>query len=198
MDKVLALVLALVCSAAQALPTCWPQPFSSIGQGFTQGDTATDRFAGWWCPDADPFGDWLLYLIFGSKDYQIVHPPLVSLNPIATAVAYWDANVKPSDCAASPACTAARTAALATKPPSRWIVAPYTNATYRSTYAVTQPLGGARSLPAVGKVPILTNALPTPCDCRDVRVIEASLTYCVPQVPMAASAPVLVASCRLR
>jgi len=196
MKRVLALLLLLVCSSAvQALPTCWPQPFSSVGQGFTQGDTATERFAGWWCPDSDPYGDWLLYLIFGSKDYQIVHPPLVSLNPIATAVAYWDANIKPSDCAASPACTAARTAALATKPPSRWIVSPYPNATYRATYATAQAASAppTRVLPANGKVPILTAGQPTPCNCA-LRVVEAAVTYCA-----AASAPAQsVANCRLR
>lgn len=66
--------------------------------------------------------------------------------------------------------------------PVAYKVAPYSGATYRATYAISQPFNGVRTTTSNGKVLIFTGGVPTVCDCMKGRVVEgtgtAKATYC--------------------
>lgn len=206
MKKILLMmVMAFAGAAHAAAPSCW---VVNGAVNYTSGTTADGRFGAWWCP-IEPWGDHSLQYVIMRTGYVLIHPPIAAnASPADTALAYWNANVN-LNCLAWPPdqpdigrlCNAAYAAGQAAKPPSRWIITPYTGATYRATYPITQAIGGTRSTKSNGRVPIVTNGQPTPCSCTAGRVQETNATtgvvttYCVPQ---GAPTPLSVANCRLR
>ena len=176
----LAALLLPVFAQAQApgTPTCW---LVSGATGYTLGTNADGRFAGWWCAAE---WSWTRVLLVAKSNYTLVHPATAaSTSPVDTAVAYWNANVR-RDCYQDTSddlqlqrlCVAAYIATNSTRPPSRHIVSPYQNATYRATYSTSKAIDGVRSTASNGKVLITTAGQPTPVDCTLGRVVETGST----------------------
>ena len=160
-------------------PTCWA---GSGAVGYTIGNNADGRYAGWWCPRQ---WSWSRVILVGKSSYALVHPVVPANATVATtAASYWQANVgldcskfDTGDAIINRLCDAAYVATDATKPPSRFIVSPYTGATYRATYATSKAIDGVRTTTSNGKVLITTAGQPTPCDCALGRVVEGATTY---------------------
>lgn len=205
LSRLFALLLAAFAiptiAAPLAPPTCW---VVSGATGYTMGTTTAGRYAAWWCPSE---WSWSQVLLISKAGYTLIHPTIPpGASAASAAEAYWNANVafncavpSTNDPAALSLCDAAYNASLDTMPLSRFIVSPYSGATYRATYPTTAAIGGTRSTTSNGRIPIVTNAAPTPCLCLTGRVVETSATgikttYCA----VAASAPQTVANCRMR
>jgi hypothetical protein len=192
MKHILFSLLLFVCGA-HATPSCW---IVSGAVGYTQGSNADGRYAGWWCADK---WDWSRVLLVARSDYTLIHPAPVA-GAASTAEAYWKANVS-VDCGANNGtnlpmqrlCDAAWWATDLTVPQSRWIVSPYSGATYRATYATSKPIDGVRTTTSNGRVLIVTAGQPTPCSCAAGRTVEGATTYC-----SVGGAAQTVANCRLR
>ena len=198
-----ALLLASLQAFAQTnpAPSCW---VVSGATGYKMGSTPAGRYAAWWCPVE---WGWSRVLLISKSGYTLKHPTIpAGAGAASVAEAYWNANVSfncglptGNDPEALSLCDAAYNASLDTWPPSRWVVSPYPGATYRATYPTSKAIDGVRTKTANGKVLIVTDALPTECYCQLGRVVETSATgakttYCA----VAASAPQVVANCKLR
>jgi hypothetical protein len=200
----IALLAALAGNAtaqttAVTTPSCWV-PTGAVG--YTTGETTDGRYAAWWCPE--PW-DYSAAILVMRTNYVLKHPTLPAGASLTdTMAAYWKANVllecfKPSsDPGFAALCAAAGTAALNSAPFSRWIVAPYPGATYRSTYATSAAIDGVRTKTASGKVLILDGGYPVPCNCKLGRVAETTSTGTKVQYCSVGGAATTVAACRLR
>lgn len=165
--------------AAPEPPTCW---VVTDARGYTMGSTDAGRYGAWWCPGA--WGDWSLALLVMRTGYALKHPAAsAATSPASVAEAYWRANVA-IDCfapdldATDPAmyglCSAAYTAARATRPLPPYIVRNNGGYSTRPTYPV---VAGVRSKTSNGTVPIKdAGGRPTACN-RAQTIKEGSSTY---------------------
>lgn len=156
-------------------PSC--SPFTA-GVGHVLGQAGGAAGAHWWCPPADPYGDWV-----PARAARLLEAgQMPEVRSEADVEALVAARTLPTTAPAfAPLWDSMATQVAASRPAPRWRVAAAAAGT-RPAYRVTDAGG-------VAEMPGFRMAVGAPCDCRQ-RVTSGSTTYC-----QASFTPRIVAVC---